>query len=202
MRQMEIKSLSKKDYGKTIDFAIRGMHLDWYIKNKTILRLYGRYFLYLELNKATQIFAAYEGDVLIGVLLAEMYHEKPIKTSCFQKFYVKLINLIQHTFVKQVDDYDNANKEMLGEFIKKHKPDGELIFLAADPDANRKGIGTALLQALAEAESGKRVFLFTDSGCTYQFYEHRGFARYAERHIKLQLANTIPLDCYLYQKVI
>ena len=34
---MEIKSLSKKDYGKIIDFAIRGMHLDWYIKNKTIL---------------------------------------------------------------------------------------------------------------------------------------------------------------------
>lgn len=61
---MEIKSLSKKDYGKIIDFAIRGMHLDWYIKNKTILRLYGRYFLYLELNKATQIFAAYEGMCL------------------------------------------------------------------------------------------------------------------------------------------
>ena len=32
---MEIKSLSKKDYGKIIDFAIRGMHLDWYIKNDT-----------------------------------------------------------------------------------------------------------------------------------------------------------------------
>lgn len=47
---MEIKMLSKKDYGKDINFAIRGMHLDWYIKNKMILRLYGRYFLYLELN--------------------------------------------------------------------------------------------------------------------------------------------------------
>lgn len=47
---MEIKMLSKKDYGKDINFAIRGIHLDWYIKNKMILRLYGRYFLYLELN--------------------------------------------------------------------------------------------------------------------------------------------------------
>lgn len=67
---MEIKSLSKKDYGKIIDFAIRGMHLDWYIKNKTILRLYGRYFLYLELNKATQIFAAYEGDMSANWMLS------------------------------------------------------------------------------------------------------------------------------------
>ncbi len=199
---MEIKPLSKKDYGKVIDFAIRGMHLDWYIKNKTILRLYGRYFLYLELNKATQIFAAYEGNELIGILLAEMYQEKPIAASRFQKFYVKLIDLIQHTFVKEVGSYDKANRQMLDELLENHQPDGELIFLAADPDANRKGIGTALLQELAEAESGKRIYLFTDSGCTYQFYEHRGFARYAERHIKLQLANTIPLDCYLYQKVL
>lgn len=199
---MEIKPLSKKDYGKVIDFAIRGMHLDWYIKNKTILRLYGRYFLYLELNKATQIFAAYEGNELIGILLAEMYHEKPIAASRFQKFYVKLIDLIQHTFVKEVGSYDKANRQMLDELLKNHQPDGELIFLAADPDANRKGIGTALLQELAEAESGKRIYLFTDSGCTYQFYEHRGFERYAVRHIELQLANTVPLDCYLYQKVL
>lgn len=53
---MEIKSLSKKDYGKIIDFAIRGMHLDWYIKNKTILRLYGRYFLYRVIQKTVTLF--------------------------------------------------------------------------------------------------------------------------------------------------
>lgn len=32
-----------------------------------------------------------------------------------------------------------------------------------------------LLRELEEREKGKKVFLYTDSACTYQFYEHRGF---------------------------
>ncbi len=58
--------------------------------------------------------------------------------------------------------------------MKSHKPDGEILFLAADPECGVKGIGTALLKALEEKEKGKTMYLFTDDGCTYQFYEHRG----------------------------
>ena len=41
---MEIRTLAKKDYKKAIQFAIKGMHFDWYMGNRTILQLYGQYF--------------------------------------------------------------------------------------------------------------------------------------------------------------
>ena len=70
--ELDFKQLEKKDYKKAIQFAIKGMHFDWYTKNKLLLNLYGRYFWYLELNRATQIIALYADDELAGVLLADI----------------------------------------------------------------------------------------------------------------------------------
>ena len=72
---MEIRELQKKDIKKAIQFAISGMHFELYLKNKTIRNLYGKYFWYLETNRATHLFAAYEGDTLAGVILAEIKGE-------------------------------------------------------------------------------------------------------------------------------
>ena len=61
---IEIRDIRKKDYEKAIQFAIKGMHFDWYLNNKFLLNVYGRYFWYLEVNRATQILAAYVGGNL------------------------------------------------------------------------------------------------------------------------------------------
>ena len=65
---IEIKDIRKKDYEKAIQFAIKGMHFDWYLDNKFLLNAYGRYFWYLEINRATQILAAYADGEFVGVL--------------------------------------------------------------------------------------------------------------------------------------
>lgn len=49
---MELKEFQNKDMSKVIQFAIDGMHIDLYLKNKLLLNLYGRYFWYLEVNRA------------------------------------------------------------------------------------------------------------------------------------------------------
>ena len=77
-----IKNISKKDYKKAIRFAIKGMHFDWYLDSKILLKAYGRYFWYLEMNRATQIFAAYAEDELVGILLAE-FKDEPRKHHSF-----------------------------------------------------------------------------------------------------------------------
>ncbi len=87
--------------------------------------------------------------------------------------------------------------------MKSHKPDGEILFLAADPECGVKGIGTALLKALEEKEKGKTMYLFTDDGCTYQFYEHRGFDRVEEKDIVMKMPKgDVPLKCFMYSKVL
>ena len=185
-----------------IDFAIKGMHFDWYIENQLIRRLYGRYFLYLEMLKATHIIAAYDGEELAGVLMCEMKGRKPIHSSLWQTCYVKFVDFIQQTFVKEgVGPYDAVNKKMLAEYKKKQSPDGEIVFLAANPDSKVKGVGTFLLNELEKREAGKTIYLYTDTGCTYQFYERRGFERVGDEPITIQLGkNNIDIRCLLYSK--
>ena len=74
--EIQITNIKKKDYKKAIQFAKTGMHFDLYLDNKFLLYLYGNYFWYDELNRATQVIAAYVGEELAGVLLADIKGEK------------------------------------------------------------------------------------------------------------------------------
>ena len=129
---MEIKSIRKKDCKKAIGFAIKGMHFDWYLDSKFLLNAYGRYFWYLEMNRATQIFAAYAGDRLVGILLAEFKDEPRKHSSFWQKLYVKLVDVIQKLFFKGgAGLYDAVNKELFAKYKETHSPDGEIILFGA-----------------------------------------------------------------------
>ncbi len=199
--KLELKELAEKDYKKVIQYAIKGMHFNMYINNKTILNLYGKYFWYLELLNATQVLAVYYGEELAGVLIADINGEPKYHKSFSKSMYVKFIDFIQkHFFKDSVGVYDEVNKKMLEEYKKENTPDGEIRFLAANPDLKVKGIGTMLLQELESREKGKEIYLFTDDQCTYQFYEHRGFDKVGEENIKLDLDKKVPLRCLLYRK--
>ena len=201
---IEIAEIRKQDYKKAIQFAIKGMHFDWYLDSDFLLNAYGRYFWYLEINRATQIFAAYVDNEFVGVLLAEMYAEEKKQNNILQKVYVKFVDAIQKTFFKDgAGLYEETTKAQMKKYLQNHKPDGEIIFLVADPNCKVKGIGTALLNALEEIEQGKTIYLHTDDACTYQFYEHRGFARKEEMDIVLEMPKgKVPLKCFIYSKTI
>ena len=198
---MEVRELKKKDHKKVIQYAIKGMHFGLYLKDKFLLNAYGKYFWYLEYANATQIIVVYEGERLLGVLLADMKGEKKTYKSFRKKLYIKYIDFIQKLFFKGgVMPSEEANKEMFRAYSERYTPDGEIRFLAADPDTKVKGVGTMLLNELARRENGKELYLFTDDQCTYQFYEHRGFEKIGEKDIVLELDNTINLKCLLYHK--
>jgi ribosomal protein S18 acetylase RimI-like enzyme len=199
---IEIKELQKKDFKKVIEFAVKGMHFDRYTENKWELDIYGRYFLYLELQRASQVLAAYIEDRLVGVLMADMKGEKKKYLSIWRKVYLFLIEKALSVGYKSgTDKYDEANQEMYSRYIKHNLPDGEICFLAVDSTVQGKGIGSCLLKRLEELERGKRIFLYTDSNCTYQFYERKGFKRVEEKEIKLEIhGKEVPLVCYLYDK--
>ena len=90
-----------------------------------------------ELNRATQIIALYADDELAGVLLADIKRNQK-HHSFSQK--VKLFDFLQNAFVKDSKGrYDDTNEELLSDYLKKHSPDGEIVFLAANPDLKIKG---------------------------------------------------------------
>ncbi len=200
-KAMQIKELDKKDFKKAIQYAIRGMHFDEYSNSNFIVQTYGRYFWYLEYTNATQVIAAYEKDVLLGVLIADMKGEPKAYQSFWKVLYVKILDAIQTLiYGNGVMSYMEANREMFDKYTEKHEPDGEIRFLAADPDSKVRGIGTYLLNELSRREAGKEVYLFTDTNCTYQFYERRGFERAGEKDIVLELSGDVDLKCLLYRK--
>lgn len=202
--EIDIKPWQRKDYNIAISFAVMGMNFNRYMKNAFLLKIYGRYFFYMELSRASQIIAAYCGDKLVGVLLADMNGESKYCSSFWEKAYVKLVNFVQGIFYNDsVNEYDKANSEMYKAFSKICKTDGEICFLAADQNAKINGIGTLLLREFEGREAGKRIYLYTDNNCTYQFYEHRGFERVGKKQICLSFStdNEVTLSCYLYSKV-
>lgn len=202
--EIEITELKRKDYKKAILFAIKGMHFDWYLDSNFLLQSYGRYFWYFEINRATQILAAYADGKFIGVLLAEIYGEEKKHHVWMELLYVKFVDIIQHLFFKGgAGIYEDTVKKQLAHYLQNNQPDGEIIFLAADPDAKIKGVGSALLNALEEKIKGKTIYLHTDDACTYQFYEHRGFQRVGEQDIVLEMPKgNVPLKCFIYSKTI
>lgn len=199
---LQIKEIRTRDYAQAQRFAIEGMHLNWYVEQKWILALYGWYFWHQELHRATRAYGAYADGAFVGALLADMkggvrqYHS-PLRSAL-----VKAFDRLQHICAGTgVDAYEAANRAMLSSFLRRSRPDGELLFLAADPGCGVSGVGTALLRALEADEPGKLVYLYTDSACTYPFYEHRGFAREEERDVLLELGRKqVPLRCLLYSK--
>ncbi len=197
------RTLDKKDHKKAIAFAIKGMHLGVYFDSAFLTNAYGKQFFYSEMLAATQIIAAYDEDTLLGLLLARIDGEERCFHSFGKKLYVSVINVIEKVFFKESEGkYDEANAQLLAEYKKTHAPDGEILFLAADPDAKVKGIGTALLGEFESREPGKLIYLYTDDQCTYQFYEHRGFERVGEKDIVASAQNEVTLKCLLYSKKI
>ena len=199
---IELKDLQKKDFGKAIDYAVTGMHFERYTQNRMLLKIYGRYFLYLEMERATQIIAAYEGDKLLGIIMAAVDGEPKRYHSFWRSLYVKAIGFVMnHLLGGASSSYDDANRMILAGYRKEHETDGEICFLAADPNTQGKGIGSRLLAELERRENGKRIYLFTDNNCTWQFYEHKGFERVGEKEIRMDIAGAdVPLTCLLYAK--
>lgn len=199
--EIVIKEIRKKDYKKAIRYAIEGMQFNRYLNNKIFLNLYGRYVWYLELTNSTQIISAYIGDELVGVLLANVEGERKYK-SFYKSLYVKIFNFFQNILYKEgVGIYNEANKEMFEKYKNTNTPNGEIKFFAVSPNTTCKGIGSKILEEFERREKGKQFFLFTDEGCSYQFYEHRGFERACEKDILLNLNNRkVNLKCFLYSK--
>jgi GNAT superfamily N-acetyltransferase len=197
-----IEQLKKSDFNKARKFAVDGMHLNWYANSKPELYIYSKYFWYLEISKATKAFGAYMENDLVGVLLADMNTEPKIFKSLWYKICVKIISFFINLFYKNASGtYDDANQKMLMEFRKECNPDGEINFFAVDPNCKGKGIGTLLLNELEKQEKGKLVYLYTDSGSTYQFYLHRGFNESGVTDIRLEInKKEVDLTCFLYSK--
>lgn len=201
---LRIETLRKKDYATAMRYGAEGMHFEWYAHGLG-LKLYRWFFFHEMLNKATRAWGCYYRGYFQGALLACIEGETPLYRNPFMTALVRVVEWVIRKFdIAGQDDYDKANEEMLTAFEQRRapqKPEAEILFLTANPRGRVKGVGTALVNQFERAAAGKLVYLYTDSGCTYPFYEHRGFSCEGERDVTVrQGKSSFVLHCYLYAK--
>lgn len=92
---IEIQELRRRDYKKARQFAVQGMHLYWYVSDRTSLNLYARYFWDTELSSATRAYGAYVDDKFVGVLLADMKGEPKRYRSIWRSAYIRFFDWLQ-----------------------------------------------------------------------------------------------------------
>ncbi len=115
---IEIREIQKRDYKKAQQFAIKGMHLDWYMDSKVILNLYAKYFWGMELNRATKGYGAYVDGKFMGVLLADIKGEPKKYYSSLRAIYVAFFDWLQNLIARKgVGTYDNANQKNVSRFL-------------------------------------------------------------------------------------
>ena len=199
---LRIDKLRKKDYKLAIASAIKGMHFDWYMDQKWMQKLYGKYFLYSELLNATNIYVAYYGKEFAGLMLVNMKDKKKIYKSITKRLYVKFFNILEKIGDNEADIYDVTNDNMLTKYELETNVDGEISFLAANPSLHIKGVGRFLMSVAEKDLLGKRLYLFTDDACNFGFYEHMKFEKIDSEKIILDLPKGhIPIECYLFSKI-
>lgn len=202
---IKIKQLRKKDFKQAMIFAEEGMHLSWYVSNKLELYLYRRYAFYDVLLKSTTVLGAYSGDYLVGFLFAAMSGEPVVYSSIWQKLYCSVFSKTIEWlgYGDASNAYEHANKDMLEAFLVHNpRPDGELTFFAVNPKIKGKGIGTKLLNEFKRTNKHKLIYLYSDSGSTYQFYLRRGFKQAGKKDITLicDEEKQVLLTCYLFSR--
>ncbi|WNU99161.1 GNAT family N-acetyltransferase [Enterobacter sp. DTU_2021_1002640_1_SI_PRY_ASU_LCPMC_013] len=199
-----IKTICKKDFNRARHFAVSGMHLNWYTSGKLQLYLYSHYFWNLELLKATCAIGAYAGGQLVGVLLVDMCGRPKLFQSLLRRMYVKAFEWFVHKLFSETSGcYDRVNNMMLKKLKENHHPAGEVNFFAVAPETKGQGVGTLLLNELERLEKGKLVYLFTDSGSSFQFYQKRGFEEAERNDIQLKIGKKeVGLTCFLFYKIL
>ena len=81
-------------------------------------------------------------------------------------------------------------------------PDFELVLFAVSSEARGLGVGSTLMdhaQRYLAARGASRAFLFTDTDCTWEYYEHRGMRRAAEQSFADDGASILPERMFVYE---
>ena len=95
---------------------------------------------------------------------------------------------------------DQADRDLLAQ--SGCDPDFELVLFAVSDNARGLGIGSTLMdhaQRYLAAQGASKAFLFTDTDCTWEYYEHRGMRRAAEQSFANDETQILPERMFVYE---
>lgn len=164
-------------------------------------------YLYSCLTNQTFTQVALHEGIPAGIIMGKnnSTHKCPLRFRLKQFFSIASLYIskegrrVSHIF-KNVSTID---KELLQK--SGHTYEGEVAFFAVSPNYRGKGIGKILFNALLEhmkSENISNIYLYTDTTCSYAFYEHQGLYRRCQKTHTFQIGphqNQMTFFLYDYQ---
>ena len=154
-------------------------------KTKTVLFMHS----YLELCRLSSSYmeVACISNKVVGLLFGKIETDCTLKVKIESIFYsiIVLIKIISGKYGKLSKPLLFV-KNLISTEIKYQqsspKSDGEIVLFMVNSEYRGQGIGKTLMDrfvAVAKDKRVKRISLYTDTFCNWQFYEKYGFTRYS-----------------------
>ncbi len=133
--------------------------------------------------------------------MIRMAHEKPVDYSVGKQVIITVGKAVQRLVTGRKDAYSMANEKMLAAYRQEKVPDSELNFFAVNPQHKGQGVGSFLLATAVKDLHDQEIYLYTDSFCSYQFYDHRGFEQFAASPLSIEIGSRkVNMTAFLYRR--
>lgn len=201
------RPIRKEDHAHVEDIICKVFSLDAYITNAKLLEAVKTQYLYSCLSEATYTCIAEKEGQTVGVIMGNAKSDysaiKHFPYLVKDLWYGMKIALYGRKYKKQAAGYKDIHT-IYREFSGKHKGefDGVLTLFAVNQDCRGFGIGKTLLEYLLnylEKQEVKHIYLYTDTTCTYEFYERRGFERMESKELRMEHGGKpFQMEVFLY----
>lgn len=201
---LTLRPIQKKDYPCIEGIIRKTWKYDGLSRNPKDAQNLSRLYLRSCLKRASFSCVAAEGEKVYGVILAGSKKSLPRVQAgkALSQLFAVLRLFTTRTgrrIGKFFERFDQTDAELLKSCGKNF--DAEICFFAVDESSRGLGIGKKLFSAALnylKSEQVKSLYLFTDSSCTYQFYERRGMKRLGETVVELKPHTDYRLHMFIY----
>ncbi|AEB06623.1 GCN5-related N-acetyltransferase [Coriobacterium glomerans PW2] len=146
-------------------------------------------------------------DVPIGLVLARSGHERTAQMRAWEqrcedylKKMAELDSRAQASYQMKLRAERHVNAELLK--ASGVSDDFEVTLLIVGGSAHHRGIGSVLLDAALSylfSQGAPSAFLYTDSCCSWGFYDRCGLKRMATHRATREERKLLPREMYLYE---
>lgn len=180
---MYIEKFQWKDTSRIVQMICDVWHLEKMFKNTENGMVFSQEYLYDVLSHATDVYVVKKDCMIIGFLALAISSQKNITIP--NEYYQYLYH--QHNHLHQITRYRQMMKEYHQHCFNMLQKvdgfyDGEIILFMVDPMYQHQGIGTKLYEFAQEVflqNYCQQYILFTDTTCSYIFYDHHQMKRLA-----------------------
>ena len=202
--RIKLRALNKKDYKAVENIIRQTWHYDDICHDKKAAAHMARLYLRSCLKEATYTCVAEKDGQLLGLILGKsMTAPIPHKIRATLSQAAAIITLLSTKNGRKLSKMFGSFSKIDAQLLKStgRQFDGEICLFAVTQAACGHGIGKKLFKALESymhSQHTKSLYLFTDTTCTYQFYENQGMTRLTQKTLSLPAPINYKLDKFVY----